>query len=94
MLLSLIKVQGKSMMPALAHGDFVMASRFYRGLKRGDLIVVEHAQYHRIIKRIHDISASKGYQLAGENTASVTSEQMGWISEKQIIGKVLMTIKA
>ncbi|OUR74229.1 hypothetical protein A9Q78_01090 [Methylophaga sp. 41_12_T18] len=92
-MLSLIKVQGDSMLPKLANDDFVVVSRFFWSLRPGDLVVADHDRYNKIIKRIEQVSEEKGYLLTGENEASVSSEDMGWISKQQIFGKVILQIK-
>lgn len=80
------------MMPELADGDFVIISWYFWSLKIKDLIVVNHPKYHRIIKRIKSISYGRKYYLEGSNTASVSSEEMGWISKRDIVGKVVLKI--
>jgi len=92
-MLSLIKVQGDSMLPKLANDDFVVVSRFFWSLRPGDLVVADHDRYNKIIKRIEQVSEQQGYLLTGENEASVSSEQMGWISKQHIFGKVILQIK-
>ncbi|WP_426358170.1 S26 family signal peptidase [Pseudocolwellia sp. HL-MZ19] len=82
------------MLPELAHGDFVIVSKFYKSLKVGDLIVAEHPEYKSIIKRIVQVSAEQGVLLSGNNSASVSSEKMGWISSKKIFGKVIFEFNA
>lgn len=93
-MIRIIKVQGESMMPELANGDFVVVSRFFWALKQGDLVVAEHTKYQRIIKRIAQFSKTKGCLLLGTNPASVSTTDMGWVSPQQVFGKVLLKIKS
>lgn len=92
-MLKLFKVSGQSMHPKLAEGDFVLASMCFYRLRIDDVVVVSHPLYHTLIKRIQHIDAEKGILLTGENLLSVSSEQMGWINERSIIGKVIYSIK-
>jgi len=90
--IQVIKVKGDSMLPELTNGDFVIVSKFYWPLKTGHLVVANHPNYQCIIKRIVQISPLKGILLSGTNAASVTTEQMGWVSKKHVLGKVLFRI--
>jgi signal peptidase I len=92
-MLSIIKVQGESMMPELADGDFVVISRLFWSLKPRDKVVAYHEIYDVLVKQIHSHRTDKGFLLEGLNSASVSSEKMGWISPDQMIGKVLFCIK-
>ena len=87
------KVKGGSMLPALTGGDFVIATRFYRHIKLNDLLVINHPSYGRIIKRVAKISNKKNIYVTGDNSESISSEQIGSIAKSQIQGKVLFSIK-
>lgn len=91
-LIHLIKVKGDSMLPELTSSDFVIVSKLYWSLNVGDLIVAEHPDYKSIIKRIVQVSETKGVLLSGSHQASVSTEQIGWVSKKQIFGKVVFHI--
>ena len=92
-MLSVYKVSGDSMLPYLAAGDFVIACCLFFPIKPGDYIVANHPQYQRIIKRVDSICPQRGYWLAGENTASVSSEKMGWLSKEHILAKVIVKVR-
>ncbi len=92
-MLSIIKVQGESMMPELADGDFVMISRLFWTLKPQDKVVVDHSTYHKVIKQIKMYEPEKGLLLEGLNDASLSTEKLGWVQPKQIIGKVILSIR-
>lgn len=81
------------MQPELTNGDFVVISKLYRTLNVGDLVVAEHPTYHRIIKRITQISKVKGILLSGDNKQSVSSNQIGWVPKDNILGKVWLKVK-
>jgi hypothetical protein len=81
------------MLPELKGGDFIIATRLHRTIKVGDLLVINHLSYGRIIKRVLKISAQKGISIAGNNKESVSPEQLGWIQKQQVHGKVIFRIK-
>ncbi|PHS24701.1 MAG: peptidase S24 [Methylophaga sp.] len=89
----IFKVQGDSMYPSLSAGDFVVTCRFYRKLAIGDLVVFKHKNYGRLIKRIADVASSGALRLAGENDASVNSQQIGWVAKHDLLGLVLFKIR-
>lgn len=86
---SLIKVKGESMAPNLQDGDFVFTSRWYRKLKIGHLVVVDHALYGTIVKKVLHIAPDGQLWLGGENNKSLQSERIGWVSPRRVLGKVI-----
>lgn len=90
----LIKVQGDSMAPHLHDGDFVCISRWYRKLSTGHIVVVDHAFYGLIIKKILHIAPDGQLWLGGEANKSLQSERIGWVSPRRVIGKVISHICA
>lgn len=83
------------MLPSLYPGDFVIGTRVYVCVSAKDLILVDHPNYGRIIKRVAKVSHQKGIWLEGDNpNESVSSEQMGWVDLNQVCAKVLFSIKA
>ncbi|WP_110573966.1 S24/S26 family peptidase [Marinomonas alcarazii] len=90
----LIKVQGHSMAPYLQDGDFVFISRWYRKLAIGHIVVVDHAFYGLIIKKVLHIAPDGQLWLGGETNKSLQSERIGWVSPRRVIGKVISRICA
>ena len=91
---NLIKVQGESMAPNLHDGDFVFISRWYRKLMIGHLVVVDHALYGTIVKKVLHIAPDGQLWLGGENNKSLQSERIGWVSPRRVLGKVVGRIRA
>ena len=91
-MVSLIKVDGHSLYPKLAHGDYVITSSLFFKINVGDIVVVKHARYGLIVKKIIE-ACTKGYRIAGENSLSVSCEKMGLIDRSQIHSKVIISIK-
>ncbi len=76
----------------MANGDFVIVSRYFWRLSQGDLVVVNHPVYQRIIKRIQYMDSHQRLWLSGNNSASLSSEKMGWVEKSWVEGKVLKAI--
>ncbi len=91
-MLKIYRVHGQSMYPRLSGGDYVIATRFFFRLKKNDIIVAEHPVYGRLIKRVVQID-DNGYWLAGDNPQSVSTEKMGPVKKKQILGKFLFAVR-
>lgn len=88
------KVAGDSMEPNFYCGDFVIAYRRSRSaFKQGDVVVVEHAQLGKIIKRIISIEHDGSLLLVGDNLAvSTDTLTLGSIQPKQVLGRVVGAI--
>lgn len=93
MIIKLIKVSGESMIPHLDNGDYVIVSSWGMNISIGNVVVVEHPVYHRIIKRVVQVFPNGELWLSGENKRSLSSEQLGRVQPETIIGKVVMRIK-
>ena len=93
-MLRLMKVKGENMSPQLQDGDFVCISRWYRKLKIGQIVVVDHALYGLIIKKVLHIAPDGQLWLGGESNKSLQSERIGWVSSRRVVGKVIHRICA
>ena len=93
-ILGIYKVRGNSMFPALSDNDFVITSRLFAHLRQGDLVVMQHPTYGRLIKRIDVIDSSSRIRLRGENNNSLSPDAMGWLDRKHLKGKVLLSVRA
>lgn len=82
------------MAPNYNPDDFVVSfGRRNKQYRINDVVVVEHPVYGRIIKRVVGIDSGK-LLLAGDNPASTSSNQLGWLTKDQVIGKVIWHIEA
>lgn len=87
--LNLIKVEGDSMSPNIKQGSFVFIFKSpFTKFKTGDLVVVDHSQYGRIIKRVYSSNNNQQFSLTGDNPDSLSSEKMGLVNKRQLCGKV------
>ncbi len=87
----IIKAAGRSMMPLIHHGAFLIIrpALLYH---INDVVQVAHPYYGAIVKRIVWGDNTTGFYLAGDSNASLSVEQMGCISSNQILGKVCWII--
>lgn len=90
MLLSKIKVAGRSMEPTLKNGQIVIASSipfFFKKPKPGDIIILLHRQC--IIKRITKVKDGEVFVVGDNKKESTDSRNFGWVSKKEILGRVI-----
>lgn len=93
-MLGVYRVEGASMLPTLADGDYVVASRWYARIRPGDILVIDHPRYRRIVKRVLRVCKRRGLLLGGDNaTASVDPHMIGWISPQRVLGKRLWSVR-
>lgn len=79
------------MFPTVRAGDFLLIWR-WGNIKIGGIVVAEHPQYGRIVKRVKHTDGTR-FQLAGDNQRESTStEDLGWFTKKQLIGKLIWHI--
>jgi nickel-type superoxide dismutase maturation protease len=91
----IFRVEGDSMLPALAPGDLVLINP-HADLEIGDIVLARHPfkQSVKIIKRIAEILPGERYVLLGDNLdESSDSRSFGAIPAKDILGKAEAKIK-
>jgi phage repressor protein C with HTH and peptisase S24 domain len=81
------------MLPNFANQDYVLISKVYLSLKVGHVVVVEHPEYGTIIKRLIKLTDTH-ISLAGDNSDSISSRQIGNLARSAIKGKLLCRIAA
>jgi len=92
-MLYLRRITGNSMYPTLRDGDYIWASkRLLSHYRQGDIVLVDHPLYTRIVKRIKHIDKDGQYWLVGDGIDSVSSLQMGPVSNRQILARMFWHI--
>lgn len=88
--LRVFKVQGSSMAPTVNSNDFVLCwqQRKVR-FKVGDLVVVDHPDLRFLVKRIVAMDSQLGVLVEGDNPASFSCHQLGWLREERLLGKII-----
>ena len=87
---SLIRVYGESMRPLLSPGIFALF-REQASYSDGDVVLVSHPRFGRIVKRAIDVGADSLW-LEGANAKSLSRESMGPIERSHITGKLVYQI--
>lgn len=91
MILTLLKIQGHSMEPAIKQGNIVLVSSLpflFSEPKVGDVVTFRKDELI-FIKRIVKIKNNQ-YFLKGDN--SKDSLRVSWISKKDLVGKLLFIL--
>ncbi|NQZ20740.1 MAG: nickel-type superoxide dismutase maturation protease [Colwellia sp.] len=89
------KVTGHSMFPRIPDYSYVLVCNWLKHLriKPEQTILVQHRQYGLIIKTVALIDGNGFIWCKGENLSSLAVEQIGPVSRKQVIGRVLSVFK-
>ena len=82
------------MEPKLANGDYVICTTWFKHPKPGVLLVADHPAYGTIIKRVARVFSDGSCYLASNSKSGVSEADLGPLAPKQIIGQVVLTIKA
>jgi len=92
----IIKVDGESMSPDFNDGDYVLISRIplmMRHVKLNSILVFNTAKYGILIKKVSVIDKDNRYFFTGINSLSLTTDKIGAVSEKDILGSVILHFK-
>lgn len=85
------KIKGDSMSPKIPNESYVLSCSWFKNLflAEGKKILVQHQQYGLIVKTVALVDHNGFIWVKGENMQSISVEQLGPISTKQVIGRVL-----
>ena len=89
--LRLWKVKGHSMFPRIPQHSYVLVGQWYifKKLKPNQAILINHPRFGLLIKTVAIVDKNHLIWCKGENASSISVEQLGPVSKKQIIGRVL-----
>uniref|UniRef100_A0A7C4KK60 Peptidase S26 domain-containing protein n=1 Tax=Anaerolinea thermolimosa TaxID=229919 RepID=A0A7C4KK60_9CHLR len=95
MILKIMRVQGSSLAPDFANGDYVVVSALpllFRRLRPGRLIVFHQPGYGQMIKRVAQVEPCGKLFVLGSGEGSVDSRTFGPIERRQVEGVVVWGI--
>lgn len=75
------------MMPTIEPGRLLVVTRNSK-IKKGNIVIAKVGE-REIVKRVSDVKSSKVYILGDNPIGSTDSRDFGWLSEDQIIGKIV-----
>ena len=87
----LTRILGRSMQPRLQPGAYALFGPF-RTLRVGDIVLVEHPRYGRIVKAIHRID-TQNLELIGLSEDSTPTQDLGQVSVDAVLGRLIFSIQ-
>jgi signal peptidase I len=90
--LDLVKVQGNSMLPTLAHGDIVICCD-WGAIKVNDIVIADVLNVGMVVKRIESIIGDN-IVLKGDNKRLGSSVCGIDIPKSSILGRVLLRVSS
>ena len=82
---SIARVKGSSLAPQLPHGSIVLFRR-RKGLARGDVVLVDHPELGRIVRKISTVGRRGNVYLAGMVRDENSEESSSRIARKLVRG--------
>ncbi|MEJ2056477.1 MAG: S24/S26 family peptidase [Desulfofustis sp.] len=96
-MIRILKVTGNSLSPSFLSGDYVLIRAFrnnHSGYSEGEIVVAHHPALGLIIKRVRqDHPDTKKLELEGIHPDSISSEKIGLVPYRNVVGKLLFHIK-
>ncbi|PKI00669.1 hypothetical protein CXF81_15570 [Glaciecola sp. 33A] len=79
------------MLPTIKPKAFVMVrATWLKKLEVADIVLVKHACFGLIIKRLIHLDYSCGHTIAGDNRHSVSADTLGKVYSNDILGVVFL----
>lgn len=91
-----MRVQGSSLAPDFADGDYVVVSAvplLFSRLRPGRLIVFHQPGYGRLIKRVAQIEPCGKLFVLGSGEGSIDSRTFGPVERRQVEGVVVWGVR-
>lgn len=82
------RVAGNSMLPSLRSGRIIIAKAKPAALRPTNVVIVRHDSIDKV-KRIKSLKRGRLFLLGDNADLSLDSRSFGWVSEDQVIGKVI-----
>ena len=82
---SIARVKGASLAPQLPHGSIVLFRR-RKGVARGDIVLVDHPELGRIVRKITTVGRRGNVYLAGMVRDETSEESSSRVSRERVRG--------
>lgn len=93
-LLQVLRVRGDSLAPRYRDGDFVVISGLaINAIRPGDVVVFDHPEYGRLIKRVEGLEPCGHLRVRGDDIDLVDSRRFGPVPRSSVLGRVVWHIK-
>jgi hypothetical protein len=90
--ISIFKVEGFSMFPIISDKAFVLTKTSNFNLSPKKIFVFNHQKYGRLIKSLVKIDSDGKFWFKGDQSDSVSMNDIGPVNESNIIGQVFLSI--
>ena len=81
------------MSPTIPDQSYVMARKAKSRIAKESLLIIDHKNYGKILKKLVKVDDNKKLWFEGENLSSVSKEMIGPIKFENVIGKVVFVVK-
>ncbi len=81
------------MSPTIPDQSYVMARKAKSRIAKKSLLIIDHINYGKILKKLVKVDDNKNLWFEGENLSSVSKEMIGPIKFEEVIGKVVFVVK-
>lgn len=89
--MKIARVTGRSLEPGLRNGSFAVFRR-KREVKRGDIVLVRHPSYGKLIKKVATITLRGRIALHGMSEHGATGEGQSSVDRQEVLGKLMFRI--
>ncbi len=86
--ITLVLVDGESMGHLLPHRTLALFRR-RRNVSKGDIVLVDHPEFGRIVKLVAAVTVNGRYSLCGAHPNSTSEQRLGTIEGPQIKGSLV-----
>jgi type IV secretory pathway protease TraF len=76
------------MAPRLESGKIILARRWLKHLKPGDVVIARY-KGREIIKRVERTEPSRIFLIGDNLNASTDSRHFGWLNKRDVVAKVV-----
>lgn len=91
-----LKVTGESMEPVIPPGCFILVAKWLLvfPIKPEQRLVINHPKYGLIVKTVAIVDRNGLIWSKGENSKSLSVEQLGPVDKTQLLGRIIGVFKA